>query len=132
MIQHALCTSAKRDFLAGIHQLGDRYMVALYTSNASIGPLTTVYETSGEASGNGYKPGGMVLRNAKVWSDDEHGYLTFDAVRWPNSTITARAALIYNASKGNKAIGVIDFGGDYTSTVGDFNLNIPADVVRFL
>lgn len=131
-MQHGLCTVAKRDFLAGVHQPGDRYMVALYGMGADIGPGTAAYSTRNEIDGRGYKAGGMQLRNPKVWMDDEHGYLTFDSVKWVNATLEAYGALIYNASKGNKAIAVVDFGGPYRSTVGDFFLNIPADAVCYL
>lgn len=132
MISHALCTSAKRDFLAGVHQPADTYMLALYGSGADLSKATQSYEARGEAEGKGYRPGGVPLRNPKVWMDDDSGYLTFDSVRIPNATLTARGALIYNRSKGNKAIAVIDFGGDYSSTVGDFSINIPADAVAFI
>ena len=132
MNQHGLCTVAKRDFLSGVHQPGDRYMLALFDANAGLSPATATYDQKGEVEGKSYRPGGMQLRNPKIWMDDNSAYLTFDSVRWVNSTITAHAALIYNASKGNKAIAVLDFGGAYTSTVGDFFLNIPADCICFV
>lgn len=132
MITHGLCTGAKRDFLAGVHQPGDRYMVALYGEGASLDPSVAAYTSQGEVEGQGYKRGGMVLRNPRSWADDEHGYLTFDAARWTNATLTAYGAMIYNASKGNKAVAVLDFGGAYSSTAGDFLFTPPADAIAFL
>ena len=132
MVVHGLCVSAKRDFLAGVHQLGDTYRMALYGQGCELTPATTHYTDKGEVIGSkGYRRGGVDLRNPKVWNDSNAGYLTFDSVRLTNTTIQANAGLIYNASKGGLAIAVIDFGGVFTSTVGNFDINIPADAICF-
>jgi predicted RecA/RadA family phage recombinase len=43
-----------------------------------------------------------------------------------SATITARGALIYNSSDSNKAVLVLDFGGDKISTAGTFTIQFPA------
>jgi hypothetical protein len=42
-----------------------------------------------------------------------------------NASVTARCALIYNSSQGNKSIAVLDFGSDKTST--NFTITMPAN-----
>ena len=131
MIRHGLCVSAKAEFLSGVHQLADRYVMALYDASADIGPQTTHYATQGEVQGRGYRTGGVTLRNPRVWTDQDCGCLTFDSVRLVNATLTAHAAMIYNASKGNRAVAVFDFGGPVTATVGNFDVPMPADLISF-
>jgi hypothetical protein len=45
---------------------------------------------------------------------------------WDPASFTARGALIYNASKGDKAIAVLDFGSDKTTTT-TFTVQMPAN-----
>ena len=42
-----------------------------------------------------------------------------------SATITARGALIYNDSQSDKAVCVLDFGADKTSTSGTFTIQFP-------
>jgi len=70
VIVHGICTVAKRDFLTGVHQIGDRYMLALYGAEADLSPRTAFYESKGEVSGKGYRQGGVQLRNPRVWMDE--------------------------------------------------------------
>ena len=44
---------------------------------------------------------------------------------WTSATITARYAVIYNSTRSNKAVAVIDFGSDITSTNGTFTVQLP-------
>lgn len=127
MITTGLCWQAKADFFSGVHQPNDRYMVALYTGLADIGPQTTHYTTDGEVRGKGYKPGGVPLKGVRAWVDREAGCWTAESPTIPNATIRARGFLIYNASKSNRAIGVVDWGGEYASTEGPFTIRIAAD-----
>lgn len=133
-ISQAMCTSFKVELLDGVHNFntgGDTFYIALYTSAASLGASTTAYTTSGEVSSSGtnYTTGGEALTVSQVPTDGGSGttaYLSFDTIAWPNATITARGAMIYNSSKSNKAVCVLDFGSDKTSTDGDFTINFPA------
>ena len=52
--------------------------------------------------------------------------MSFTNPVWGGANFTARAALIYNASKGNKAIAVLDFGADKTAN-GTFTITLPAN-----
>lgn len=117
----------RAEVLQGIHDIGDTYMIALYTGSATIGPSSTTYTTTGEvAAGGGYTAGGKVLTGAAVTVDAGTAILSFDDPSWANATITARGAMIYNASKGNKAVAVLDFGANITSTNGTFLVDLPA------
>ena len=124
MIKAGLCKTAKRDFLAGVHQPDDTYCIALYGSDADVTPETRQYAASGEASGVGYDRGGQVLRGyVSGETDAGGGYIgwTTDAV-WPNSTLKARGALVYNRSKQSRAVAVLDFRAEITSTAGEFRV----------
>jgi hypothetical protein len=126
-ITQAFCTSAKADFLGGIHDLDtDTIKIALYTSSATLGASTTAYSSTNEVSGTGYTAGGITLTSPSITTDGTTAIVDFADAVWSSSTITARGALIYNASKSNKAIAVLDFGADKTSNGGDFTVVMPA------
>jgi hypothetical protein len=126
MIQQGMVSSFKQQILLGEHDLDtDVIKIALYTSAADLGPSTTVYTTSGEVVGTGYSAGGNTLAGAVVSLSDATAYVTFNNTTWTSVNFTARAALIYNSSKSNKAIAVLDFGSDKTSTT-NFQIQFPA------
>lgn len=121
------CVSAKRDFLLGVHGPNDQYRIALYTARAHLGPWTPTYTPDGEVeSGNGYQRGGQVLAGYQCGLDGDVAVLGWrEPVVWPNSTITAFGALIYNATKGNRALVVVDFSKPIVSTDGPYRLLMP-------
>lgn len=126
-ITSAVCNSFKQELLGGIHDLDtDVIKLALYTSAATLGATTTAYTASNEVVGAGYTAGGNTLSGAAISLDGSVAIVDFSDTTWSSATITARGALIYNSSKSNKAIAVIDFGGDKTSTSGDFTVVFPA------
>lgn len=135
-ISQAMATSFKVEILDGIHNFGvgvvrastaaDTYKIALYTSSATLDATTTAYTTSNEVVGTGYTAGGNTLTISVVpVSTGTTAYLSFSNTSWTTATITARGALIYNSSQGNKAVAVLDFGSDKTSTAGTFQINFP-------
>ena len=120
-------TSFKAELYQGIHVLTtDVIKIALYTANANLNADTTVYSASNEASGGNYVAGGAILTPVTVSSStsDATAYVGFPNYSW-TGTITARCALIYNSSKANRAIAVLDFGSDKTSTT--FTITMPAN-----
>ena len=119
-------TSFKAELYQGIHDLltDDIYM-ALYTANATLDQSTTVYTTSNEVSATGYTAGGQLLTGVTISSDGYTAYVSFDNPSW-TAALTARGALIYNATQGNKSIAVLDFGADKTSTT-TFTVTLPAN-----
>jgi len=118
-------TSFKAELYQGIHDLlTDSIYMALYTGNADLNANTTAYTTSNEVTGGGYVAGGVEMTGATVNSSDYTAYVNFDNVLF-NASVTARCALIYNASKGNKAIAVLDFGSDKTSS--SFTVSMPSN-----
>lgn len=135
-ISQAMCTSFKVEILDGIHAFGptvvragttaDVFKIALYTSAATLGATTTGYTTSDEVVGTGYSAGGNTLTVSQVpTSTGTTAWLDFADTTWTNATITARGALIYNSTQSNKSVAVLDFGGDKTSTAGDFTIVFP-------
>jgi hypothetical protein len=126
MISSAICNTFKREMLDGTHQADDTYKIALFTDDAVLGPATTSYsDQPGEVKGQGYARGGMALAGRRSGLEGNAGYMTFSNPRWSPATFTARGALIYNASKQNRAVAVINFGEDYTSTNGAFVIGLP-------
>lgn len=126
-ITSAVCNSFKQELFGGIHDLDtDTIKMALYTNAATLGASTTAYTTSDEVVGAGYTGGGNTLSGAAISLDGSTAIVDFSDTTWSSATITARGALIYNSSQSNKAIAVIDFGGDKTSTNGDFTVQFPA------
>lgn len=133
-ITQAMPTSFKVELLGGVHVFGtDVFKIALYTSAATLGASTTVYSATNEVVGTGYTAGGNVLTAEVTSSGGTTAFVDFGDSTWTSATITARGALIYNSSKGNKAVAVLDFGSDKTSTAGDFVVQMPtADATNAL
>ena len=127
-IAQAMCSSFKPEILGGIHDLDtDAIFIALYTSSATLGAATTAYTATNEvATAGGYTAGGIQLTSPVITLDGTTGICDFADATWPAATITARGALIYNSSKSNKAIAVLDFGSDKISTAGAFTVIMPA------
>ena len=122
-----LTTSFKQDILLGVHDLEtDTIKMALFLATADLGAATTVYTTTGETSGTGYTAGGYVMTGVTVLTADTTAYVDFADTVWNPASFTARGALIYNASKSNKAIAVLDFGSDKTTTTS-FTVQMPAN-----
>ena len=126
MIAQTQCTSFKAELYQGVHNLlTDNIYIALYTSSASLDQNTTVYTSVGEVADAAYTTGGQRLLGVTVNSSGYTAYVSFNNPSW-SGAITARGALIYNKSKGNKAIAVLDFGADKTSTMA-FTVTLPAN-----
>ena len=125
-ITQAMCTSFKTELLGGVHDIDtDTIKIALFTSAASLDAATTTYGTTNEVVGTGYTAGGNTLTGATISSSGTTAIVDFDNTTWAASTITARGAMIYNASKADRAIAILDFGSDKTSTDGDFTIQFP-------
>ena len=130
-ITQTLTDTFLQDCLDGGHNLGnggDTLKIALYTSSATLGATTSAYTTSNEVSGTGYTAGGATLSSQAVAYDSTNQVAFFDAAdpAFTTATITARGALIYNNSKSNASIAVLDFGSDFTSTAGTFTIQLPS------
>jgi len=119
-------TSFKAQLYQGIHDLTtDVIKIALYTANANLNADTTVYSSTNEVSATGYTAGGATMTGITVSTSGSTAYVGFDNVSW-TAALTARCALIYNSSKGNKSVAVLDFGSDKTSTT-TFLITMPAN-----
>jgi hypothetical protein len=119
-------TSFKKELYQAIHDLStDTIKIALYTGNASLDASTTVYSSTNEVVASGYTAGGQVMTGVSISSSGYVAYASWNNVSW-TSSLTARCALIYNASKGNKSVAVLDFGSDKTSTT-TFTITMPAN-----
>jgi len=131
-----MCTSFKKELLFGAHDFdavsGDTFKIALYTSSATMTAATTAYSATNETSGTAYSAGGAALTPVDPVSSGTTALTDFTDETWSTATITARGALIYNTTPNttsisltNPSIVVLDFGGDKTSTAGDFTVVFP-------
>jgi hypothetical protein len=130
MIQQGLTNSFKREMLqAGQNLATDTLRMALYTAFSDIGPLTTVYTTANEVVGTGYTAGGVVVTGAIISTDVNTGtvYVNFANVSWPGARFTARGALIYNVTRSNKTVAVLDFGSDKIFSSTNNTVTMPAN-----
>jgi hypothetical protein len=120
-------TSFKAQLYQGIHDLTtDVIKIALYTASADLNEDTTVYSATNEVANTGtYSAGGAQLTPITVSSSGYTAFVGFPNISW-TGTITARCALIYNSTQGNKSIAVLDFGSDKTSAV-TFTITMPAN-----
>jgi len=126
-ITQAMCTSFKSEVLQEGHQLAtDTIKIALYTSSASLDATTTAYSSSNEVSGTGYTATGVALTSTAVSTTGTTAHFDADDPSWTSASFTARGALIYNSSNSNKAIAVLNFGGDFTVSGGTFKIVFPA------
>ena len=119
-------TSFKKELYQGIHDLStDTIKIALYTAAADLNAATTVYSSTNEVVASGYTAGGQVMTGVQISSDGYTAYVNWDNVSW-TTAVTARCALMYNVTKGNKSVAVLDFGSDKTSTT-TFLITLPAN-----
>ena len=119
-------TSFKKELYQAVHNLAtDTIKIALYTGNVSLGASTTAYSATNEVVASGYTAGGNTLTGAAISASDYTAYVNWANTSW-TSALTARCALIYNATQGNKSIAVLDFGADKTSTT-TFLITMPAN-----
>lgn len=126
-LSQTLTTSFKQQLLQGVHDFDtDTFKVALYTASADLNDTTTAYNvaTAGQVSGTGYTAGGAATTTS-VSVTDTTAFVNFGNVSW-TAALTARGALIYNSSKSNKAVAILDFGADKTS-VTTFTVTMPAN-----
>ena len=119
-------TSFKKELYQGIHDLStDSIYIALYKATVNLNQDTTVYSSTDEVSGAGYTAGGQILTGVSISSSGYVAYVNWANVTW-NAALTARCALIYNVTQGNKSVCVLDFGADKTSTT-TFTITMPAN-----
>ena len=128
-ITQAMCTSFKQELLEGTHNFknsgGSTFKLALFTSSATLGASTTAYATTNEATGTNYTAGGANLTRVDPSSSGTTALTDFADLTFSTATVTANGALIYNSSASDKAVIVLAFGGDKTSTAGDFTIQFP-------
>ena len=128
-ITQAMCTSFKKELLEGTHNFlnsgGSTFKLALFTSSATLGASTTAYSTTNEATGTNYTAGGSALTRVDPSTSGTTALTDFADLTFSTATVTANGALIYNSSASDKAVIVLAFGGDKTSTAGDFTIQFP-------
>lgn len=134
-LTQALCTSFKQELMQALHNFtastGNTFKLALFKAGASIvgtyGAATTNYSqmTSDEVTGTGYSAGGDALTNVTPTTSGTTAFNDFNDLVFSTVTITTRGAMIYNTSSSNRAVCILDFGGDKTATAGDFTIQFP-------
>lgn len=134
MIVQGTCGSFRTELLNGYHafssayRAADTFKMALYAATADLDPATTtVYTATGEISATGYSAGGLVLVPIAPANAGTIAYQSFTNAVWTSNNIVAAGALIYNFSQGNRAVCILDFGGNKTSTGGVFTVQFPVN-----
>ena len=125
-----MCTSFKQELMEAVHNFklsgGSTFKLAMYDNNASFTAATTAYTATNEVSGTGYSAGGGTLTRVDPTTSGTTAFTDFADLTFSTATVTARGALIYNDSaSGDPTVVVLDFGGDKTSTAGDFTIVFP-------
>ena len=129
---NAICNSFKKELLEATHNFsnpgGNSFKLAMYTNSATLGKSTTSFTTGNEVSSpsGGYSSGGKALVNTGTSLATNTAITDFADLSFVGVTLTARGALIYNDTNGDKAVAVLDFGGDKTATAGTFTIQFPA------
>lgn len=129
-ITTAMCTSFKKELMEAKHNFlnsgGDDFKLALYTSSATLGASTTAYSATNEVSGTGYTAKGASLTRVDPTTSGTTAFTDFADLTFSSSTITANGALIFNDDdSGDASVCALAFGGDKTSTNGDFTIQFP-------
>ena len=128
-ITQAMCTSFKKELLEGVHNFknsgGSTFKLALFTSSATLGAATTAYAATNETTGTNYTAGGANLTRVDPSSSGTTALTDFADLTFSTASVTANGALIYNSSASDAAVIVLAFGGDKTSTAGDFTIQFP-------
>jgi len=128
-IVQTLTTSFKNDLLVGGQDLStDTLKLALYSADVSLNADTTAYSATNEISGTGYTATGKILTGITIQTSGSAVYINFSNAVWDPAAFTTRAGLIYNASKSNKSVAVLDFGSDKTCT-STFTVVMPSNTV---
>ena len=138
-ITQAMCTAFKSEVLQATHNFkatgGNSFKLALYAegaggkagTTATLGATTTAFTTTGEVASSGtYVTGGLALTNIDPTTGGTTGFTDFADKSFTTATITAMGAMIYNSTNSNKAVCVLDFGSNKTSTSGTFTITFPA------
>ena len=131
MIITGLCQSYLQEMLRGVHREGDVFAIALYTAAATLSKTTATYAPQDEVVGEGYVAGGQILEGFHIGRDGAVTFLDWKKdPSWPAATITARGALIYNRTRGNRSVAVWDFGHDVASTNDVFTVALPPAIAE--
>lgn len=126
-ITQAIANSFKVEVMQEEHDIdNDTFKLALYTSSATLDATTTIFTVSNEVSGTGYTTGGNTLTGGVVTLDTGVAIVDFADTEFTSATFTARGAMIYNSTNGNKTLAILDFGGDQTVSSGTFTIQFPA------
>ena len=137
-IAQAMCTSFKKELLEGVHNFknsgGNDFKLALFaegtgakgSTTATLGATTTALVTTGEVTSSGtYSTGGGLLTRVDPTTSGTTAFTDFNDLSFTTATITAMGALIYNSSASNKAVCVLDFTSNKSSTSGTFTIQFP-------
>jgi len=129
---NAICNSFKKELLEATHNFsnpgGNSFKLSMYGTPATLGKSTTSFTTGGQVTSpsGGYSSGGKALVNVGTSIATNTAITDFADLSFVGVTITARGALIYNDTNGDKAVAVLDFGGEKTASNGTFTIQFPA------
>jgi len=129
MIAQTITNQFKSDILQGVQNLlTDSLYLALYTGSATLGATTTAYTSANEVTSTNYTAGGQLVTGVTINTDNQNNiiYVSFNDVTWTNVSFVCRGALLYNASKGNNSIAVLNWGSDKNAGP-NFKVTLPAN-----
>jgi hypothetical protein len=115
MITQTITNSFKSDILQGVQNLlTDSLYLALYTGSANLNANTTAYTSANEVTSTNYTAGGQLVTGVTINTDTQNNivYVSFNNITWTNVSFVCRGALLYNASKSNKSIAILNWGSD--------------------
>ena len=140
-ITQAMCNAFKKELMLGTHNFatnGNAFKLALYaeggggksSTTATLGHGTTAFTTTGEIANSGsYTSGGGTLTkvapSVASSTSSATAFTDFTDLSFTTATITAMGALIYNDTNSDKAVCVLDFTSNKTSTAGTFTIQFP-------
>lgn len=119
MATQRLTTSYLLESMQGVHVWGtDAFRLALYDGTSALSEAVTAYQATNEVTGSGYTAGGIALVLAATFPKivDGKAAIDFDDISVNPASFNFRYGLIYNSSKANRSVAVIDWGQIYSVT----------------
>ena len=104
-ITSAICNSFKTEILTAVHNFtastGNTFILALYTSSATLSKSTTAYSATNEitnTSGTAYTAKGNALTSVTPVLSTDTAVCDFADTSWTSASFTANGCLIFNDS----------------------------------
>jgi len=138
-ITTSMSTTFKVELMQKLHDFtnttGNTFTMALFKATTLlIGTYDTTTSNYSNMTGNsdelpgvgGYVTGGTILVNVTPTSSGTQAWTNFAPnPQWTSATFITAGCMIYNATNGNRSVGVFSFGGNQQVTNGTFTVQMP-------